>query len=120
MLAGLAAGSDGNPLYDQLATHGVSAEKLARIKIRDLHSELRKWVAEHLDDVRLTRLFFDAEGQLTLICDTPPGKDGEEAQAKVTGELNTRLATYKIPRFPEGRHTCASRQTGPGSFQVDH
>jgi hypothetical protein len=102
ILNGLAGSSDGNPLYQQLAAHGVSAQKLERIKIRELHSEMRKWVAERLDDVRLTRLYFNEEGKLTLLCDTPPGDEGTQDLTKVTAELIARLATYKFPPSQKG------------------
>ncbi|HEV3387102.1 MAG TPA: hypothetical protein VG097_19945, partial [Gemmata sp.] len=98
VLSGLAATSDGNPLYRELATHGISTQKLERIKIREFLSEVRQWVAWRLDDVRLTRLYFNEDGRLTLICDNPPDKDGEQA----TAEWVTRLKVYKFPQSPKG------------------
>lgn len=112
VLAGLTGGSDGNALYRRLAIHGISEQKMERIKIRDLHAELRKWVSDRLDDVRLTRLYFNEEGRLTLICDTPPGD--EKDRAAVEAELKTRLAIYKFPPPAKGAATPA-KDTSSGS-----
>ncbi len=112
VLNALATSSDGNPLYKQLVTHGVSEKKMERIKIRELHAGLRKWVAERLDDVRLTRLYFNEDGRLTLICDSPPGGEGKQDIEKVAEELKAQLATYKFPPPPKGTAVSASQ---PGS-----
>jgi hypothetical protein len=107
VLNGLATGSDGNALYRRLAVHGVSEQKMERIKIRDLHAGLRKWVADKLDDVRLTRLYFNEDGRLTLICDSPPGGEGKQDIEKVAEELKAQQATYKFPPPPKGTAVSA-------------
>jgi hypothetical protein len=84
----LAAGSDSNPLYLRLAAAGISTDKLEPVKVRDLHAELRKWAAENLDDVRLTRLYFDDNGVLTLVCEAPD----PTVKAAVEKELIARAA----------------------------
>jgi hypothetical protein len=109
VLNGMASSSDGNPLFVQLATRGVSSKKLERIKIRELHSEMRKWVAERLDDVRLTRFYFNEDGRLTLICDAPPAD--ENNRASVEKELKSRLAAYKFPPPPKGIAPQPTKET---------
>jgi hypothetical protein len=117
VLNGLATGSDGNALYRQLPIRGISIRKMDRIKVRDLYAELRKWVAEKLDDIRLTRFYFNEEGQLTLICDTPPSDSSD--RALVEKELKTRLANYKFPSpsetAPPAREPIV--KTGPNPFK---
>ncbi len=98
--------------------------KLQRVRVRELHADLRKWVTENLDDVRLSRLYFDEKGGLTLTCDAPDPavkavvekelndraaklvpaaeppatpKDGKDAKGeKEPNAANTRLATYPV------------------------
>ena len=122
----LAGGSDGKPLYRELSSRGVSTQKMHPIKIRQLLAELRKWVvAERMDDVRLTRLYFNRDGLLTLICDSPE-EESKLALAKVTAELSGRLASYKFPpplkRAPapakdDSTGTAAAQQTAVVSAQ---
>jgi hypothetical protein len=93
----LAGGSDGNALYRKLAVHGVSATKLDRVKVRELHAELRQWAAEKLDETRLARLYFDETGVLTLTCDSPTA--GADAVAKA--ELKKQAEKAGVPLAPE-------------------
>jgi hypothetical protein len=96
VLDALATGSDGNALYKKLGEHGVSTVKLDRVKVRELHAELRQWAAEKLDETRLARLYFDENGWLTLTCDSPtPGVD-----ALAKAELKRRAATHGVPVAP--------------------
>lgn len=97
VLKALARGSDGNPHYSQLSVNGISTDRMERIKIRELHVELKRWVAGRLEDVRLSRCFFNDDGILTLLCDSPPGDDARQAMAKVSAELKSRLSAYKFP-----------------------
>jgi hypothetical protein len=100
MLERLAAGSDGNPLYRRLSVRGVSTEKLKRSRIRDLYAELRKAAAAGLDDVRLTRFYFDEDGRIVLLCDSPPGDEGKRSQEAVIAELQARLRAFELPAEP--------------------
>ena len=103
-LTELATGTDSNPGYKKLAEKGVSIEKLEKVKVRELHAELRKWAAENLDDVRLNRLYFDATSRLVLTCEAPD----EAVKAAVEKQLIERagkvIPTLKAaePMMPVG------------------
>ncbi len=71
VLSALATGTDSNPGYKKLAEFGVSIDKLEKVKVRELHADLRKWATENLDDVRLNRLYFDEQSKLVLTCEAP-------------------------------------------------
>jgi hypothetical protein len=96
VLETLATGSDGNPLYKKLGDRGVSDVKLERVKVRELHTALQQWARDTLDETRLTRLYFDANGVLTLTCDTPTPANEVAAKA----ELKKRALAQRIPLTP--------------------
>ncbi|HVL15732.1 MAG TPA: hypothetical protein VM529_24380, partial [Gemmata sp.] len=95
-LAALALAPDGNALHAKLADRGVSIAKLGRVKVRELHADLKRFAAEKLDETRLARLFFDRAGTLTLTCDTPD--PAGEAAAKE--ELRRRVKALGLPGEP--------------------
>jgi hypothetical protein len=81
-----------------------------------LHSALRKWVTARLDDIRLTRLYFNEEGRLALICDMPAGDDKD--LALVEAELKAQLGTFRLPQ-PVSRPPIQEPivKTGPDTFK---
>lgn len=100
----LAAGNDGNQHYLKLAAAGISTDKLQRVRVRELHSELRQWVAANFNDVRLGRLYFDADGILTLTCEAAD----PAVKETVEKELAARAARL-IPPAPPPVETERSR-----------
>jgi hypothetical protein len=96
VLEALATGSDGNPLYKKLGDRGVSDVKLERVRVRELHTALQQWARDTLDETRLARLYFDANGVLTLTCDTPVPANEVAAKA----ELKKRATAQRIPLTP--------------------
>ncbi|MCE9564089.1 MAG: hypothetical protein K8U57_18755 [Planctomycetes bacterium] len=92
VLTALGTGGDANPGYKKLAENGVSIDKLEKVKVRELHADLRKWATENLDDVRLNRLYFDEQSKLVLTCEAPD----DAVKAIVEKQLIDR-ATKVIP-----------------------
>ena len=52
--------------YKRLATGGVSAARMKAVPTGKLLAELREWAAATTDDVRLSRVYFAADGGLKL------------------------------------------------------
>lgn len=96
VLAALALAQDGNARYQKLTDRGVSLAKLDRIKVRELHADLKRFAAEQLDETRLARLFYDEAGKLTLTCDTPELAH----RTTVAAELKTRAEKLGVPGEP--------------------
>jgi hypothetical protein len=67
--------------YKRLATRGASAGRMKVVATPKLLDELRTWAADNLDDVRLPRLYFAADGGLTLPCQTVSKEDEKKAEA---------------------------------------
>ena len=74
-----------------LAARGISTDKLEKVKVRELYAELRRWVADNLDDVRLSRLYFNEVGGLTLLFEAPSTPN---VKPKVTEQLNALMPKF--------------------------
>ncbi|MBA4186796.1 MAG: hypothetical protein C0467_02135 [Planctomycetaceae bacterium] len=92
VLKKLSTGTDANPGFKKLAELGVSIDKLEKVKVRELHADLRKWATENLDDVRLSRLYFDEQSKLVLTCEAP-----DDAVKGIVEKQLTERAAKIIP-----------------------
>ncbi len=61
---------------------GISIANLTEADTRRVLRELREWARTNRDDLRLSRLYFGADGGLKLICEAPTEKDFEDVRAK--------------------------------------
>jgi hypothetical protein len=93
VLIELASGPDSNKLYAKLAERGLSVARLEKVKVRELHAALRNFAAKQLDETRLGRLYYDANGTLTLDCDTPHAANSKLAME----ELKALAAKHRVP-----------------------
>ncbi len=96
VLTTLASGSDANPGFRKLTEHGVSLDQLAPVRVAELHSGMRAWAREKQNETRLSRLYFDENGILTLLCDSPDPAAKDAALA----ELKRRASSLQVPIAP--------------------
>jgi hypothetical protein len=114
VLTALATGSDSNPGYRKLAEFGVSTSELRLVKADELHADLRKWARDHLDETRLTRLYFDENGVLTLTCDSP----SPNAPALARAKLRERAAALNVPVSPAGETPAPKAEPKAGDAKA--
>lgn len=84
----LSGNPDSGKVYRRVLDRGLSTSRLDPVQVRALHADLRAWAGATLDDVRLSRLYFDPTGRLTLTCEAPD----DAAKAAVERELVARAA----------------------------
>lgn len=91
LLAEAAARPDG-PAFPALTARGLALERMATVETPRLLRDLQAWAAGRLEDVRLTRLFFDADGTYRLT-----GQAARAADKAVVLQELARVAGLHLP-----------------------
>jgi hypothetical protein len=90
-------------LYRRLAASPVSARNMKLVATPKLLADLRAWAAADADDVKLARLYFDADAGLKLQARTASKADGDRVGAKFKGLVPAYLPADPLAadKFPE-------------------
>ncbi len=90
-----------SPRYKKLAEGGVSVKQMKVVPTGKLLSEIREWAANTMDDARLSRIYFAADGGLKLQVKTVTKADSDKVQLKFK-ELAAKYLPADAPKLPKG------------------
>ena len=106
------------PRYKKLAEGGVSTKQMKPVPTVKLLAELREWTANTMDDARLSRLYYAADGGLKLQVKTVTKADGDKVRAKFK-ELAAKYLPADAPKPPEPPKKDDTRAPDAGTVFIN-